>query len=224
MKVQKLLEDGKVTVLVDYRELRSSVARELYTQDIQIKPLNLHVADFQVSERVGIERKTVGDFLQSVVDGRLFRQAESLAKTFEKPIIILEGDENIFEVRDIHENSILGAVTTLVVDFRIPVLRTQSAEETAKYIAWFARREQLDLKKEIQIRGDKHVMDTKSWQEYLVAGLPGVGTKLANSLLKEFKTVEGVFAASETNLKKVDKIGDKKAKEIRKVLEAKYKR
>jgi len=224
LKVQKLLEDGKVTVLVDYRELRSSVARELYTQDIQIKPLNLHVADFQVSERVGIERKTVGDFLQSVVDGRLFRQAESLAKTFEKPIIILEGDENIFEVRDIHENSILGAVTTLVVDFRIPVLRTQSAEETAKYIAWFARREQLDLKKEIQIRGDKHVMDTKSWQEYLVAGLPGVGTKLANSLLKEFKTVEGVFAASETNLKKVDKIGDKKAKEIRKVLEAKYKR
>ena len=224
MKVQKLLDGGKVTVLVDYRELRSSVARELYTQDIQIKPLNLHVADFQVSERVGIERKTVGDFLQSVVDGRLFRQAESLAKTFEKPIIILEGDENIFEVRDIHENSILGAVTTLVVDFRIPVLRTQSAEETAKYIAWFARREQLDLKKEIQIRGDKHVMDTKSWQEYLVAGLPGVGTKLANSLLKEFKTVEGVFAASETNLKKVDKIGDKKAKEIRKVLEAKYKR
>lgn len=224
MKVQRVLEAGEVVVLVDYRELRSGVARSLYGMDVKLKPMNLHVADFQASERVGIERKTVGDFLQSVVDGRLFKQAESLAATFEKPLILLEGDEDIFEMRNIHENSILGALTTLVVDYRIPVLRTRDAEETAKFIAWFARREQLDLKKGLQIRGDKRVMATGEWQEYLVAGLPGVGTKLAKSLLRGFGSVEGVFSASEGELKKVEKIGDKKAKEIRRVIGAKYKK
>lgn len=222
MKAQKLLPTGEVIVLVDYRELRSTVARELYDMGIKLKPLNLPVADFQASDRVGIERKTIGDFLQSVIDGRLFEQARALTDTFEKPLLILEGEEDIFEARNIHENAILGAMGALTVDYRLPVLRTKDTKETAKYIGWFATREQLDFKREVQIRGDKRTMDVEAWQEYLVAGLPGVGSRLAKGLLKEFGCVEKVFCATETELKKVEKIGDKKAKEIRKVVSSPY--
>ncbi|MSR86241.1 hypothetical protein EXS74_02505 [Candidatus Woesearchaeota archaeon] len=59
-------------------------------------------------------------------------------------------------------------------------------------------------------------------QEFIVAGLPGVGTQLAQSLLKEFKSITKIVTASEQELQDVDKIGKKKAGEIRKVLDEEY--
>ena len=58
-----------------------------FTVDIQ----KLDVCDFIVSDRVGIERKDTSDFLGSMKDGRLFKQAQAMAEVYTKPILILEG-------------------------------------------------------------------------------------------------------------------------------------
>jgi len=183
--------------------------------------MQLDVADFQVSERVGIERKDVNDFLSSIVDGRLFRQVVDLNAHFEKPVIILEGEE-LFGLRDIHENSVRGALLSIVVDHRIPILWAKTPLETAKYVAQMARREQIEYDRTVQIRGGKRMESLPDMQEFIVAGLPRVGSKLAKSLLREFKSPERVFTASEADLKKVEKIGEKKARDIRRVLSSEY--
>ncbi|MFH1786946.1 MAG: ERCC4 domain-containing protein [archaeon] len=220
---QGVLKAGeKVYVYVDNRELKGRVVKELYAKGAEIKPAQLHVADFQVSERVGIERKSLGDFLSSLVDGRLFEQAKRMKDSFEKPIILLVGSEDIYSIRNIDERAIRGAVISLVVDYGIPVLKVESEADAANYIWQMARREQLDLKKSVQIRGSKKVSSTQAEQEFLVAGLPNVGQTLARNMLNHFGSVEKVFTASEVELQKVDKLGPKKARRIRSLVTSKY--
>lgn len=223
MKAQKTIKTDEVTVVVDYRELKSQVCKELFELGIKLNPQPLEVADFQASERVGIERKTQEDFLQSIIDGRIFSQAIELSNSFSNPIIMLEGSEDIFSIRDIHENSIRGAISSILIDYKIPILRTYDEADTARYIAQIAKREQLELKREVQIRGDKRAFSLREWQEYIVASLPNVGLKLAQNLLRQLGSVQNVFTADEESLKKVEKIGEKKAKDIRKIVTEEYK-
>jgi len=59
-------------------------------------------------------------------------------------------------------------------------------------------------------------------QEYIVSALPGVGGGLAKPLLREFKTVKNIVNASEEELKKVNLIGEKKAKKIKEIVDKEY--
>ncbi len=223
MGAQKTVKpEGEVIVIVDHRELKSAVSKEIFEQGIKLSPQNLAVADFQCSDRVGVERKTQEDFLQSLMDGRLFEQAKNMVGSFERPLLIIEGSGDLFSLRNLHENAIRGALSSLVVDYKIGVLQTKDEKDTARYLIQIAKREQLDLKREIQIRGDKRPLSTKEWQEFIVASLPNVGLALAKKLLAHFGTVEKVFSAPEEGLKKVEKIGEKKAKEIRRVITERY--
>ena len=63
----------------------------------------------------------------------------------------------------------------------------------------------------------------KEQQEYIIESLPGVGPNLSKALLSKFKSVKNVINAKEHRLKKVDKIGDKKSKVLRDVLDSEYK-
>ena len=59
-------------------------------------------------------------------------------------------------------------------------------------------------------------------QQFIVESLPGIGAKMAKNLLETMGSVKSVFNATEKRLKKVDKLGEKKAREIRKTIEKKY--
>jgi len=212
----------EVVVVVDHRELKGAVSKEIFEQGIRLRSENLKVADFQCSDRVGVERKTQEDFLQSLMDGRLFEQAKNMCETFTHPMLIIEGSADLFVLRNLHENAIRGALSSLVIDYKMGVLQTKDEKDTAKYLIQIAKREQVDLKREIQIRGDKRPLSTKEWQEFIVASLPNVGLALAKNLLLQFGTVEAVFSAPEEELKKAEKIGEKKAREIRRIATEKY--
>jgi ERCC4-type nuclease len=47
--------------------------------------------------RVGVERKTVSDFLFSLIDGRLFSQLSSIKQMFSHPLLLIEGEEDIYK-------------------------------------------------------------------------------------------------------------------------------
>ena len=85
----------EVSIIVDYREMRTNVVKKLYELGAKIESKNLAVGDFILSERVCVERKSVKDFLQSIIDNRLFEQVSNLVANFEKPLMIVEGIEDI---------------------------------------------------------------------------------------------------------------------------------
>jgi Fanconi anemia group M protein len=220
VKEQRMIEEftpGRVKIIVDHREVPSGVVHELAQLGVEVEARQLDVGDFILSDRVGVERKSVGDFLQSIVDKRLLSQAKQLSETFERPVLILEG-EGLYSRRAIHPNAIRGALAALAVDFGISILPTQDEKETAAVLAIIARREQTEQAREVAVRGEAKGLTLPEQQRFVVEGLPGVSAVLAERLLAHFGTVEKVMAASEEELQKVRGIGKEKAKEIRRVL------
>lgn len=208
-------------VIIDHREASSRVVREIHKLDLEVEMQQLEVGDFILSERVGVERKTVRDFLQSLIDGRLLDQAKNLAETFERPILILEG-EGLYTERGIHPNAIRGALACITVDYHVSMISTSDEKETAKIIASIVRREQKEEKSEVPIRGERKSLTLSELQRFIVEGLPGISAVLAKRLLSYFGSVEEVMVASEEKLKEVHGIGEEKAREIRRVLNARY--
>jgi Fanconi anemia group M protein len=212
----------ELKIFADVREKASGVIKELIDMGVSINMQTLNVGDYLLSSRVGVEYKKVPDFVDSIVDGRLLEQIKYLKQNFERPIIIVEGDEDIYSQRKIHPNAIRGMLATITVSYGMPVMQTKNAKETAALMAVIAKREQDPEFREFNPHGSKKPMTLKEQQEYIVSSLPGVGPTLAKPLLEKFGTIKHFVNASNEDLQDVEKIGEKKAKEIQRVLTEKY--
>jgi len=218
---QKKGSSNKIKVIADARETSSQVINELQKLDASVEIKTLDCGDYILSDQVAVERKTSEDFASSIIDGRLFGQARRLKEHYGKPIIAIEG-ESLVSHRNIRPEAMAGAVSSLLVDYQIPVVRSVNTRETALLLFFIAKREQTIGGKEPRLRGGKYVPTLKELQEYIVAGLPNIDAKLARRLLKRFKSVEKVFTASTNELKEVDGIGEKKSMKIKEILTANY--
>lgn len=218
----KEFEKEKLKVFADSRET-GDVVKQLIEQGIEIESKRLDVADFIISNRIGIERKSVQDFVNSIIDKRLLQQIKELKNNFESPLIILEGEEDIYSVRNIHQNAIRGMLSAIVIDFKVPIIWTKSPLDTAAFIKVLAKREQDGKDKDFGVRFDKKPLTTKEQQEFIVESLPGVGPTLAKSLLREFKSVKKLVNTKKEKLEKVENIGPKKAESIISIFEEDYK-
>ncbi len=215
--------ESVIRIFIDQREIRSHVARSLEKLGMDIILKTLEVGDYVVSDRVGIERKTVEDFLSTLMDGRdLFGQISDLARTFDRPLLIIEG-EGLYTTRQIHPNSIRGILSSIAVDFGVPIIFSRDEEETASLIAITAKREQTEGKREISLHGKKTSLTLKEQQEYIISSLPEIGPAVARNLLLHFGSVERIMNASRDELMEVGLVGPKTADRIREVVGGAYK-
>ena len=65
-----------------------------------------------------------------------------LKQSFDKAVLIIEGEEDIYAVRKVHANAIRGMLASIALDFNIPILHTKTPKETAAMLAVMAKREQ----------------------------------------------------------------------------------
>lgn len=207
-------------VFADTREGNSKVIRHLSEMEIDVKVQAMAVGDYQVSDEVVIERKTAKDFVDSIVDKRLFKQARSLMEEFKRPLIILEGDDLYNGM--INPNAIRGSIASIALDFGISIISTRNAQDTAAMIKRIAIREQSGEKTPIQIRTDKKPVNLWEQQLFIIESLPNIGPVNAKNLLEHFGTVANIINASESQLQEVEGIGKKTAANIRKVVDSKY--
>ncbi|MEK6946866.1 MAG: DEAD/DEAH box helicase [Nanoarchaeota archaeon] len=220
--VTKYAED-KIKIFADYREKGSGVIKEMVEENIQVNLERLEYADYVISSRCGVEIKTVSDFVDSIIDGRLLEQIKNMKNNFERPVIVIEGSEDIYSVRNVHHNSILGMMATIAVSYGIPIIQTKNFKETASLLQIIARREQQETSKDFNVHADRKPTTLKEQQEYFVSSLPGINLTLSKPLLKHFKTIKNIVNASIEELQKVEKIGPAKAKQIKDVVEGEYK-
>lgn len=209
------------SVLVDPRERDVAKALESLGMDVTVRVLE--VGDYVVSDRVGIERKTADDLVNSIVnpDRELFRQISDLSRSYDRPVLILEGRD--LYARQIHPNAVRGALASIAVDYGVPIIPTADQSETASVIALLARREQTSAGREFKPHGKKTARTLKEQQEYLISAIPGVGSAAARSLLKHFGSVEAVMTATPEKLMEADGVGPKTAARIRELVGGAYK-
>jgi Fanconi anemia group M protein len=207
-------------IICDNRETASAVVRALSLMGVSLELKQLPVADYILSGRVGIERKSAKDFNDSVKDGRLFNELFELKNNFARPILILEGDP--FLNSNINQNALYGAITSLILNLGIMIYKTNNPSDTAMFIYQLAKKEQSDSKMESKLRFDKKPIEISSLLEYIVAGIPGINALRAKKLLSELKTLQEIFNADIGDLMKVENVGKKIAQEIYKLSRFKY--
>lgn len=198
------------------------IAQLLAAEGLAVLPLESSDGSdrYVLSERVAVERSSAQDFLNSIMDKRLFVSATELGESFAVPLLIIEG-EDLYDIRGFHPNAIRAAISALMIQYGLSLLSTRSDVETAALIKWMATHEQQGVP-EISLHPKRKALDLADQQRRVVEMLPGAGMVLARTLLQQFGSVERIVSASPEELERIRGVGRKKAEQIKAVLSAEY--
>jgi len=183
-------------VCVDSNEAssRRDVVNYLRLAGCHVEVKRLAVCDYVVSDRCGVERKDVRDFVASIRDGRLFSQAKEIAAAYGRPVLVLEGRlSRVFRRSRMRPASVYGALASLTLDYGFSIVPTEDPDSTAVLIQRLAYREQAAESRPLQLRSLRREMPPHQQQLFLVSGLPNIGSTLGEELLRRFDTPYRVF-------------------------------
>ena len=79
-------------IKVDVRENNGPIPSLLRSMNVKFDTVVLEVGDYVVGDVVCIERKEVGDYLNSLFDGRLHTQLYEMSRNYEVSVLIVEGN------------------------------------------------------------------------------------------------------------------------------------
>ena len=208
-----------VRIIADEREQKSGIPKLLKAIGANVEIKTLPIGDYIVSHETVVERKTINDLLSSIFDGRLFDQCNRLKDHFQFPIILVEGD--VDEIESLTENPLVfyGALSTVAIDFKIPIIPTPNASHTAKLLLSLSSRKE-SIKGPL-LKKIKKSNDLQKQQLSVLSSLPGVGEKTAIRMLEKFGSPLKALSASSKDLSKIPGLGEARAKKIKKMLEQK---
>lgn len=207
-----------VLIRADHRELGSGVPKHLKSLEyVRLEIEQLEVADYVLSPRIAVERKSAEDLVASILDKRLFSQVERLKQSYDQVIYLIEG-EDLYQAGNLHPNAIRGALSYLVVLNGVSLFRSDGPQDSALLLATMARHAQHGLGYEISAHPKRRAASPRLQMRYLVEDLPGIGPKTARALLGEFGSLRALFAAGEAELRRVPGIGAKRALGIHELL------
>jgi len=199
----KSLVENLPPIKIDYREKNSLVASELVHLGLKTEFLELKVGDYIVNDVI-IERKTISDFISSMINKRLLRQLEELQQ-YPNKLIIIEGldEQELYSEEShkinggVHPNAIRGFLLTILLRHKIPIIFSKNYEDTAIYINTIAKKKQ---RTEDSIRANKKSLSVREQQQFILEGFPGIGPTTAKKLLDKFNSLEKIFNATEEEL------------------------
>lgn len=207
--------DLPIHIIADDREHKSEVIQSLLQiENVDLAIQRLTMGDYQIDNRLIVERKTLKDFAISIIDGRLFKQMIRLANSNSESVLILEGTAGDIADLGITREALQGALITVSLILGIPVLRSKDPSETAKLIVFMARQIESMARRGVQRHGYRPKTKRKR-QLFILQGLPGVGPQRAGRLLAKFGSVEAAISASSSQLQSVDGIGKSIADKIK---------
>jgi len=214
----------KPKIIADNREKNSLVIAELVELGIDVEIKHLNLADYLISNEIAVERKTINDFVSSMLDKRLLSQLKDLKRNYKFPLLIIEKEDHQLLYKptghpNMHENAIRGMILTVTTSFGVPTILADDYKDTALYLALLAKR-QLKGKQEFSLVAKRKAYGMKDQQQIIIESFPGIGPKTAKEILKKFHSIRNFANASEEELKET-KLG-KKAELIRRILDANY--
>lgn len=208
-------ERNKITSVQYYYHKKKHLFQNIDSIETKI----LEVSDLCSEDfKIGIERKSSKDFLQSIFEGRLKQQLFELRQVFEFPFLLIEDYDGLHECSMKHPEidvaALIGTITSAEAHHRVPVFFV------GPYYAQFA----LSLIEKFIDGGYERQKLTytparrrtikKDHQLNILLGIPNISRQRALKLLSEFNSVKNIVNADIEDLKKVEGIGDKIAREI----------
>jgi len=181
-------------------------------------PFDYIVASPDERSAVCIERKDAGDFVSSIVDGRVWEQLYHLSSMCTCGVLVVIGSPTLALIdRRFPRSAYIGALAAIPLKTskegagsRVSLVMLETLSDFLLFLFYTCRR----LSEDNTLLPIKPVSkrDLKSLQVQTLATLPGVGEKLAQELLNHFGSIYGVVTASKEELAKV--IGPKRAEKV----------
>lgn len=200
--------EGKV--LVDTRELRSTLPMLLYQSNLSIVPITLEVGDFILSKDIGVERKSVSDLYGSFGSGRLFNQAEALCRHYKYPCLLIELDRSKplsltatsgGVPSEISATSIVSKMVLLIQQF--PKLRLLWAKGAHDAVEMFTALKSNEEEPEEEIAASLGVDSTQPEEmaynagpKALLRSLPGIDSQNLNRVMRKVRNVGTLLTMS----------------------------
>lgn len=204
-----------VLVIADARERGSQLLELLERSPVfDLRMGRLRCGDYLIENQVTVERKRYDDFAVSLIDGRLFSQAAALSR-LPRPMILVEGPRE--PAPAVHRHALKGALLSLATAWRLPVIFSRDATESAWILETLGRQSQAETAPQL-VRGGYRPQRLRNRRSFVLQGLPGVGPVLAGRLLERFGSVRGVVTAEEGELAQVQGCGPKRAAAIARVV------
>lgn len=177
---------------------------------------------FQVG--IIIERKSIRDLEASILDGR-YREQRGRILAFcnnkkTQPMYILEGALSSSTGR-LQKSAIMKIINRLVFHYQIPVMQTESVQETAELIQTLVAQWKEDptslqrttdivkVSDGLHVQKKANALDPKQFGTMCLAQCPGVSIKMAEVLINTFGSLKGVMDASPKDIEQI-KVGNRK--------------
>jgi ERCC4-type nuclease len=196
-----------VVVVVDVFEQASGVPAALTRFDLRVMVEPLPAGDYQISDEILIERKTVPDLHGSLGRNRLWAQLGRLRDAAAHPFLLVEGTD--LDVGPRHPNAIRGALLA-VADAGITLLWSRDPDDTALWINRLALRHARRQAKTQRPGPTVRLTEAPTLSDPrlgLLSAVPGISTGTARTLLDRFGSIQHLIAAGPAQWAAVDGIG-----------------
>jgi DNA excision repair protein ERCC-4 len=205
----------RIRIVVDDRERSPGVLAALRTfESVQLRVARLDIGDYAVGPNLLVERKAVSDFVQSVIDGRLFRQARRLSRwSSGLRFFVLEGTDRDLRQGGFSQHAVHGALITLNLVFGLPVLRTLDPVETAQLLVIAGRQLHRRMTSPTRLHPSVNA-PARSTQIRMLLAIRDIGPLRASALLEHFGSMRSLSSATLDELVAVPGIGLKTARAV----------
>ncbi|EPR79786.1 Rad1 DNA repair protein [Spraguea lophii 42_110] len=201
-----ILEDNdeEYKIIVDYRELKSTLPFTLYKARNNIAVSMLDVGDYILGEDLSVERKNIYDFISSL-NGRLYLQTKRVIHKYKKHYLLLEFNENrrmclsdyINFKTENFKNSIISKLTYFIMKFpNVRLIWSNQLKITAKIFRGLQNRS-----KRIVDEGCKIFIDPMLSE--LLLNVKGINPYNLSSVLNNFKNLKELANTEEKVLEKI---------------------
>ncbi|MFB0514433.1 MAG: ERCC4 domain-containing protein [Candidatus Bathyarchaeia archaeon] len=218
-------EKEQPIIIVDSREASASpkIAKGLREKGAEIVMKALPKGDYVLSDLCAVERKTVHDFVYTLMRRQLFDQLFKLKEVYAKPFILIEGYMPIiYKFSRIQPASVWGAMFALAKQ-GIAMIHTTSYKETVDFLYTAAKQEQIVEKRIPVVHPVKKTETLAEAQLFFMASLPKIGREKALSILNAYQTPMNALLNVERWAKNIHGLGPKITEKVRHVLHRPYK-
>ena len=197
----------------------AQMRRALSALGVEVVVCALSSGDYELSEGICIERKTIPDFLSSMYSGRLGYQLQLLCTSYRNPFLLIEGRPEHYP-RAVNLSSFYGYISRLALQSSIGLLQTPGLSSSALLISLMSRKVG-SLPPRPRLKPHKGG-DTQEALLHVLSSFPGIGPILSERLLRHFDTLRALFGAQEDTIAEVEGIGSHKAKDLSRLLDTPY--
>ena len=221
MKMNKLVIDSR-----ENSELTDAVINKAESMNIQYEKEWLEIGDYVFND-VCFEAKSSFDFLQSVLNKRLWNQLDNMDRAFDNNIVIVYGDFNSAFIGyknygKAHFNTISnkfhGAMGKIMLDMDASLLWVKDAQKAAHMIAVVCKMQPIvrDVYNPRLIKQKK--ISTSDLRLDVLMTIKGISEKKAKLLIEEFGSLMEIGETEPQEIAMLDGFGKVLAERVHGVL------